>query len=521
MQELFDCHARLVFASLDCVKWSCLYSGLGIIQPLTKKETELLAGLDPANPQTEFYLKNHVPLCCMYEGGTPTFAPPVRDVLNPGKFMWNDKSQKKEIHVESQAFAISSLCLAASRVNPSHLVERALHQHSAILIHEFASTYLRNDDGLFVNATDKTKGVGRPKIKQDTGQAIPFHQAAMLEATLHLCFITSDQMLLSDLKKDHIGNIALEAHNLVAYMRHNLALYLAQPTKQLADTVSLLCRCISIKRKPSDEIQNALEGLLLPLSAELSSRVRITGEVENPFDAMDSNLVQVSTSASITTAFKAEAALLESSRLTGLTPFRDAALRIHDYLADLYDPVSHSYHDYSSTELRLSIADAADILKCLQLHYKMTNDQSSLRHFREIHTLAFGCFQANQLAENPHTNTNSSYGTSVLIQSASSRKFHVAADVDVDADINVDEHVKVVDVGITEPGTNRADNSRHEFSTLPARLMEETGLAPVFMKNFKRKFSDAEDKEIHVSRHFSSKSAFYATLQLLLYLDGV
>jgi hypothetical protein len=462
-EELYDIQCKLVSYSFDNTKWSCLYSGLGIIKPMTKKEVALLSSIKEYNEDVDFVLQNYVPVACIYEKGIPIFALPSKEILNPGKYMWDDKHHKKNLSIEAQAYAILSLCYSIELIGDDSPMEKYMLLKTSKMIYDFVSTYLRNDEGLYVDGTDKSK-LTEPnkKIKLEDKKFKINNQIIMFEALLYLHRISSNETHSKlDEKCSYRGdneNYKLEASNILEYIEKNIDLFLEQSTKELSNTISSIARSLSFSF--IETLKPNMLMLLSQLCAELHARVKITGEVEK--SSTDS------ISASLTTQVKVNSALSEGYLLTGIEHFRKSAIKINQSLLDFYDPSNSIFYECMLSDISYSIADITDLIIALMLNYRLTADKETLFIIKEIY---YNIFEKHQLVQSI---------------AASSIKIN-------------EEQIELNDM-------------------LPQ--MNDLNKAPVFMKNikFERNNPDILPK---VSKFFSSKYGLYSSYMFLYYMNEV
>jgi hypothetical protein len=459
LEELYEIQLKLVNDSLNNIKWSCLYSGLGIINPLTKKEIQEILSNNENNEELNFYLKNYVPLSCIYESGIPNFSTPSKEILNPGKFMWDDKHHKRILTVEAQAYAILSLCYSLELVNQDDNFEIYMLNKTSKMIYDFVSTYLRNDDGLYVDGFDKSKITDKnKKIKLDDKKLKPESQILMLEALLYLHKISNCQDSSEPNKKQKSWSryeiYSLEAENLFNYINASFDLLIDLPTKELSNIISSICRCYTITCLGS--IKPDLYMLVIKLSAELNTRVRISGEIEK--DCLDKK------TASLLTHFKATSALLEGFAITGLTVFKENALNIYKSTLDLYDTNLSLFHECNVNDINFNIADISEMIKALLLCHKFSDDANSTILIKQIYCNILGKMG--------------------IIQSS------------IEGQVN--------------------DELDEQESYL--QKMNKIDKPPVFLKNFKMNLSKS-DLELKISKYFNSRYSLYASYILLYYLN--
>lgn len=455
-ENISEIKCMLTNLSIDNLKWSCLFSGMGIITPLTQKDIEHFTKLSPEGSSIEQLLSYYTPLNCIYSKGRPIFAMPPSEIINPGKYMWDFKSFSKKLDLSTQAFAILSLCTAAEILYETNRIEGALMVKSACMIYDFLSTYLRNYDGLYVSGEDKTKGFEKEyDIEIDEKESNPIDQIYVLEAALYLYRLTSDQE-----KKGYYTSknqkYYNDAESLIDYIYENHKAYMVLDTRDISMSISSLSRCSHIaSHHPFTE--NIIL-LICFLSAELETRVEITGEVKKGLDE--------ASNASMLTHFRAGSALLEGYAGSELERFMHASVRIYSNLMDFYNSANGVFDEGNSNQINYSIRDIAEIIKNLLLHNMVCDNEQSVLTLKEFY--------------------NSAIEKSGIIQSIvkSTISFN-----DIDIFIN---------------------------SNLP--LMDEINKAPVFLKDYKIKIGKKSSLP-EVSKSFHSMYSLYSCYTFLYYLN--
>lgn len=375
-QTLMKIAVKLCLLSKNNIIWSCLFSGMGIINTLKDKEyKKLVAGSDIINCDKEL-LNNTAMLKCIYKKGKPIFSTPPEYILNAGKYMWEFNSFKKLILPEAQSFAILSLLSAGEYLNLDEEVLREIILRNSRIYYDFSSAYLRNTEGLFVSAEDKTKDINDElKIKESKKEAKLINQIYFFEALMML------DNTISPCSEDNKSPLIIykdEARNIFNYIYENYHLLLEMSSKEISLSISSLARCS--KNSKDAELLASCNHLIALLCAELETRIKINGEVERNFDDLSAS--------SFITHFRAASALIEGYLETEIEKFKDISKRIFNYIEDFYDYASGLFITGDYSEVSYSIRDICEIIKGLLLHYAVSKREDVLEMLVKFYTAA-------------------------------------------------------------------------------------------------------------------------------------
>lgn len=339
---------------------------MGILHILSHKELKKFSLDQEMSQENKDFFKNMVVLKCIYKKGKPTFAKAPEAILNPGEYMWDFNSFEKLILPSSQAFAILSLVNSAKILSNTNPFLSNIMIKNAEIYYNFTTTYLRNDDGLFVQAENKTKFLNDDlKIKISTDEPRLIDQIFMHEACLHLSDIASNKSIKTNLKLNADSNIYLsEARNILNYINENIEEISELNTKHLSQCISSLTRCCSVERDQQQLIN--LQHIVATLCAEIESRIKISGEVERGYNDY--------LTASTMTHIRTTSALIEGYLETGIVKFKEMAIRVFNFLEDLYDESICLFIKNDSNIFDYSIKDISEIIKTLFLLYNITDE---------------------------------------------------------------------------------------------------------------------------------------------------
>lgn len=442
--------------SIDNIKWSCLYSGAGILHILTEKEIKKLFNSIDFSDEFKNMLQDIILIKCLYKKGKPVFSCPPAEIINPGKYMWEFESFNKVILPSTQAFAILSLLKAAELIQDEDKILACVMVRSAEIYYDFTTTYMRNEDGLFVSVENKSKYInGELKIKPVQKDIKLIDQVYMHEAFLYLYYLTSN-------KENNIcyssgcEKYKTDARNLFEYIFNNYNILLEMSSKEISFSISSLARCCSFEK---DLQQKAYyQHLIAVLCAELESRIKITGEVEKNY-----NDFAVS---SMATHFRAASSLAEGYLETRIDKFKESSLKIFNLLYDLYDPTYGLFIQGDYSKVSYSIRNIVEIIKCLFILYTLEPSEKLLEILNEFY--------------------KSSIETSGILQSISSKHLNFSG-----YDVTMPDNIPVVD---------------------------ETDRAPVFVKSFRITYKKVSAPT--VSKQFNSFYSLYSSYLILHYISS-
>lgn len=447
---------RLSNFSLSNIEWGCLYSGAGIIHILNDKDINKLFGKH--NPEgKKLFMDNLVMTKCLYKKAKPSFTKPPEEILNPGKYMWDFTSFNKEIPPSSQALGMLSLCKAAEFYMIENPTLGAVMLKSAQIYYDFTTTYLRNEEGLFISSENKTKFINDELIiKQSKSSPKIVDQVLMHEAILALYSVTSRGNI--EAYRSHKSETYLrEADSIFKFLFTNYNQLLEESSRDISQIISSLARCCHIQKDTESRIN--YNHLIALLCAELESRIKITGEVEKNHDNLDP--------ASLITHFRSASALLEGYKETGIEKFRDISLRIFRFLEELYDYSINLFVMGDYKKIGYSSRDIAEVLKALLMYYSIEKNTRILQMIIDFY--------------------EASIEKSGLVQSIPAGKLSL------------------------EGFENIADSI--------AEQTEESTKAPVFLKSFR--INNKKSSICTVSGYFSSNYSLYLSYIALYYFTPI
>lgn len=456
-QSLEKTAAKLCLLSKNNIIFSCLFSGMGIINTLKDKEYKKLASnSDPINCDKEL-LNNTAMLKCIYKKGKPIFSTPPEEILNAGKYMWEFKGFNKLILPEAQSFAMLSLLSIEELLDMNEKTLREIILKNSRIYYDFSSAYLRNSEGLFVTVEDKTKDIkDELKIKESKKSAKLINQVYFFEALIMLADKLSPKSGTDD-SKDPLIIYKDESKNIFNYIFENYHLLLEMSSKEISLSISSLAR--SSKYCSDTELTASCNYLIALLCAELETRIKINGEVERNFDDLSAS--------SFVTHFRAGSALIEGYMETGIEKFTDISKRIFNYIEDFYDYASGLFVIGDYSEASYSIRDICEIVKGLLLHYLVSKREDILEMLIKFY--------------------NASIENSGILQCVTKRK-----DVFLGADIEFSECIP---------------------------LMGEIQKAPVFLKSFR--LSREKIYTSSASKHYNSYYSLYSSYLFIHYFGQI
>lgn len=179
--DLKQVENQLIHLSKESIKNIVLYSKCGIT--IDSKELSL-----KHIPSTDINTLNlNSPLLCIYKKASPKLK------LDNNSFCWDDDKLKKDISISSNAYM--SLCILElvdyyknfKSVDSKKYVLSPLYVELAKRQLDFFASYLRNQDGVFVDKKDCTDPiVGKIKFK-DSNKGFKFSEQALLMNAFYKC----------------------------------------------------------------------------------------------------------------------------------------------------------------------------------------------------------------------------------------------------------------------------------------------------------------------------------------------
>lgn len=452
--DLEDMSLKLLSMSMNTIKWGCLYSGAGIAYPLPEKDLKkLFFNIDTANLSKDIY-KDLRLLKCIYEKAKPEIANISSEISEQLDYTWNSKSFNKVISPSTQSYTILAFCSLAKLLHDEDVILGSILVRNAEILYDFLSTYLRNEDGLFISVEDKTKSFNDDiKIKPCQKDSTLMDQLCVFEALLCLHSITSKNEFKEYFNPQN-SKYLNEARSIFNYIYENYHDFLELRSKQISLSISTLTRCCKYEGD-TEQLVNYNQ-LIALLCAELESRIKVTGELDRSFNDFAPS--------SFITHFRAASSLLEGSAETGIKKFAGLSERIFDYLTDLFDYSMGLFVTGDSTELNYSIRDIAEIIKGFYLYYSLYKKERTLKVILDFYT--------------------SSMEKSGIVPSVETRHFKFK---------NSEVHIP---------------------NEVP--LFSECNKPPVFLKSFR--FIFKKTQTCNVSKYFKSNYALYSSYLFINYL---
>lgn len=452
---LEDMSLKLFSMSMNTIKWGCLYSGAGIVHALPEKDLKkLLINIDVDNIPKDIY-KGLTLLKCIYKKAKPEIPNISLEVSDSLNYTWIPKSFNKIISPSAQSYAILALCSLAKLLYSEDPIFGNLLVKNAEILYDFLSTFLRNEDGLFVSVEDKTKAINDDiKTKPCQKDSKLMDQLCVFEALLCLYSTTSNTEFKEYINPQN-SKYLNEARSIFNYIYENYHDFLELTSKQISLSISALARCCKYEAA-TEQLVNYNQ-LIAFFCAELESRINVKGELERNFnDSIVSSFV---------THFRGASALLEGSEETGIRKFELLSERIFDHLTDFFDYSMGLFVMGDTNELNYSIRDIAEIIKGLNLYYSISKKERLLKIITDFYT--------------------SSMERSGIVPSTADREF------------------KFINKNVSIP------------EALP--LLSESNIVPVFLKSFRYIFGKSQS--FTTSKYFHSNYALYSSYLFLYYLS--
>lgn len=385
--NLEDIALNLCFASTKCTEWSILYSGLGIYNHVSSKEMKKMFSHFKVKSDDKFLDLLHF-IKCIYKKGRPDFLKPLKSSKRDRKFLWKHDKFNKEIPILSQGFGILSLC-ACSKLIKYHEKRLSLSMiKAADILFDFVDKNMKSGDGQFVSFEDKSK---TPKeamfLKRKDKYPDIVSQTIIHEAFLTLYNETSNSKYKNYFKNN--SRYLEESRKIFKYLYDNHLNLISLKSREISNIISSLCRCSSLE-KDSSYIEN-YNHLIAILSAELSSRVKNTGEVERREDSSEIS--------SLITHFRCLSAFIEGFGKTDIYKFKEKAEKIFSYISNHYDPLSCIFSDKKDYKINYSLRDITEIIKSLTVYYVHTEDEKAFHMLKGFYKVTI--LDSSLLASTP------------------------------------------------------------------------------------------------------------------------
>lgn len=445
--EIAEIQHKITYFSLNNILYSCIFSGFGYEELFTEK---VVKGIEKELSKDNFskeVLSNYIPLNLIYRKANPNLE--ISSTFP--KYRWDYKSFDKTLSIEIQALAILALCKACE--HSISKTEELVMMHTAINLYNFTTSFLRSETGEFLSAYNKASDPTKElKLKYETKKVNIYHHILMLEATLALSkavksasvkSFTSEKYL--DFDKDflYLWEYILGSQDILSLLK----------TDELSLSILSLTRCLNCLM--DETVIASLTKLILYLSLELASRVKITGEVQK------SNFNEKSIS--VLSHVRASLALMEVSQKLNTAYLTNSSDDIDTWLDDLYNEQLFMFSNNEDGGIDYQMNDISDV--CLYFLNLLKKDQSDYNLNRFIN------FYNNALE-------NTSMVQSIANQS-----------------------ICIDDISIALS------------SKLP--LLEISKKAPVFSKNLI--ITTGKSPTVKVSKHYNSANGLYASYLFLYY----
>ncbi|MCX7904712.1 MAG: hypothetical protein N2486_09420 [Caloramator sp.] len=349
--------AKLKYYALNNIIWTLFYSGCGIPYFFSEKDRKHISEIS-CDEDKEF-IENLMPLYCLYREAKASFSEAPSSIVNPGKYVWDFNSFKKEITVSSQVFAITSM-ISLLRQNSITEAKDFIIRRQVKNFIDFLTAYLRNKDGLFVHAEDKTKFIGdNLKLKQNSKEFDFLDQVLVFEAIM-----AYKDTLKENSEKEKIYK--LEGEKIFKFIYENFNIALEITTRNLSLIISSLYR--ASKYIKDEEMLASICELIALGCAEIESRIKISGEIEkSPINFLPASMI---------THFRAASGLLEGYLITKIEKFLVSGEKILNMLLETFNTTLGIFA--IEDEVKYSTRDAAEVIKCLYTYYSIKKDDRLL-----------------------------------------------------------------------------------------------------------------------------------------------
>ncbi|CDF59456.1 hypothetical protein [Thermobrachium celere] len=345
----------------------CLLSGCGIIKDSDDNTVEKIFKHSDGSLHQLF--DNTVVLQCIYKKAKPVFLVPTEDNINYGIYMWDYSSFNKSIKVETQCYAILSMLKLAEKyveIYP-HLSQLLIYCSSEL--YEFLSSFMRDENGLFVDVKNKTKSYDdKINLKINKNNIKLANQLLVFNALLYLTKLYNSEIYKKYSKELNIERYRSEISNIYAFLSNSLDQIISLPSRQLAQYINILSDCIELD-EDNERIEDYKETIAL-LCDELINRIKANGEVEKG----ENNFIPVS----FYTNIRCANALINGYKSSQIVKFLDFSKKIFEYVLSYYkEDLSLFIKDYDD-KISISIRDIAETLKHLEQMYIINKTEKYL-----------------------------------------------------------------------------------------------------------------------------------------------
>lgn len=365
-----------LFSNLTVIN-TCLFSGCGSITKGNKDTLEKI--YNHSEDKIDEVYDNIVPIMCVYKKAKPIFATPQDEYLNYGIYMWDINSFNKIITVEGQCYTILSMLSLANTLKET----RPYLTNTLIIVatqfYDFLCTYMRNEEGLFIDVKDKSKVYEeKPDIKPNKSKTKVQNQLLVFTSLLHL-----KQMYVNVFNEKYRDENIIERYDVeltsiydfITSIKYDLV---SLSSRCIAQCINLLYSCYEIDE--DDDRKLFYKECITLLCDELINRIKATGEVEKG----ENNFSPVS----FYTNIRCSNALIEGYLATGIDKFLDFSTKIYKYISAYYNPNYSLFIQNYENKVSISIRDISETVKLLLSRYKIFNDEICLNTIIEFYNSA-------------------------------------------------------------------------------------------------------------------------------------
>lgn len=347
---------------------TCLLSGCGSITHHNKETLEKI--YNHSEDRIDEVYDNIVPIMCVYKKAKPVFAPPQDEYLNYGIYMWDINSFNKIITVEGQCYAILSMLTLATTLKDTKPYLSHTLINIASQFYDFMCTYMRNEEGLFVDVKDKSKTYeDKPDIKPNKVKIKIQNQLLVFTSLLYLKQMYNSEFNNRYSKDIDIERYLIELTSIYDYISSIKDDFVSLTSRNIAQCINLFFLCLQIDEDNDRKI--FYRECVTLLCDELTNRIKATGEVEKG----ENNFSPVS----FYTNIRCSNALIEGYLATGIDKFLDFSSKIYKYVTGYFNPNYSLFIQNYENKVSITIRDIAETVKLLLLRYNVINDEASVK----------------------------------------------------------------------------------------------------------------------------------------------
>lgn len=338
-----DIYSQINFLAKESLNHIILRSKCGICIPFKELKLKNKDQLNFDQFQSKF------PLLCIYKKANPKL------ITSNDKLMWNEDKFKKEVNILGNSLMTLSLLELIEYYKQFKDKNKNLYSYSKLYSKlckkqlEFFATYLRNEEGIFVDKTDTSDSIiGKINFKEKNKKFNYGNQALLMAAYYGTSLLDDDEY------SSNYKTFSLDILNMFLEFKNELY------TLSL-DEISRTCLGLNIFYKYSKNEESKM--LLLDLSEFLLEKYK---ELNNLYK--DDN-IEISCLTYLNFMFL--------YKNIGILKFKQQANYIYENLLNLYsDDLNMFLKESDNKEVKFTCAELMLYLLILLINYKNTDEKN-------------------------------------------------------------------------------------------------------------------------------------------------